>query len=183
MTTWTSKTTLAATALGLLGACGAGPAVENTALARAQMGFGAVNLVPPPGYCIDESNLSEDFAVIARCDVLGSPEELSDTPLGLIAVSLSEAGEETPLPSPQQTAAAHGLSDISDETTGENRVIFRAKGKAPSRQMSDDHWRASALVAGYVIGVALYAPKGGAAAASEGRNLIATLLDQTQPTE
>ena len=191
MNTWSSKVPVAALSLSMLSACGAtsnggfdlGGKVENHAAPQAQMAFGDVTLVPPPGFCIDTRSLSEQFAMMARCDVLGAPEAPGDTPLGMITVSLSAETTDPSLPSPAQTAAAQGLTNVTDEVTEENRVFFRATGDAPVRQMAAEHWRGSAVVASYVMWVALYGPKGGRALSPEGLGILSTLISQAQTPE
>ncbi|MEM9969233.1 MAG: hypothetical protein AAF755_14230 [Pseudomonadota bacterium] len=162
---------------------GSGNAVENTALPQAAMSFGDVTLVPPPGFCIDQRNLSEDFAMMARCDVLGAPEEVGDVPLGMIAFSLYRTESDTALPDPATTAAAYGLDEIKDEVTQPNSVIFRATGRAPIQQMDAQHWRGNALISGHIIALALYGPRGGRAVSEEGRQLLSTVIQQIKVRE
>lgn len=190
MNTWSFKRPLCALVLFATAACGNTGgvignigAVENTAVPQAQMAFGAVTLIPPKGYCVDTRTLSQQFAMLARCDVLGAPDDVSDTPLGMIAVSFADVGEADTLPSPEQTAQALGLTEVSDQVVEEDRVFFRANGQAPIRQMAPQHWRGNALIAGYVVGLALYGPKGGRALSAEGQNLLNTLVSQTQVSE
>ena len=79
MITWTSKSPFAALALLTLSACeggqgfsrGGSPVAEEKPLRQAILADGAVQVVPPQGYCIDPKSLKSRFALMARCDALG----------------------------------------------------------------------------------------------------------------
>ena len=83
MNTWSFRAALFALFASLLASCdGAENLFEgvladrkNTALPQATLAFGAVKLIPPEGYCIDAGNLSNDFAIMARCDTLGDQDD------------------------------------------------------------------------------------------------------------
>ena len=178
MITWNYKSTLGGLAFLSLAGCdaelsGAGP---NLALPQAQMVSGTVALVPPPGYCIDRRSLKDRFALMARCDKLGAPSASATAPLGLITVSLS-AGES--LPNPTDIARALSLEDVADQSTTADSVVFRASGEPPVAGMGRRHWRGAALVAGQVMGVAVYGPPGGRASGAGGRSLVTDLIAGT----
>ncbi len=180
MTTWSSRA--AATALALLGLAGCEEGfgtTSNAALSQAKMAFGAVTLVPPRGFCIDRNSLKQQFALIARCDALGAPSAAADAPIGVITVSFSAAQAEGSLPTPEDTAAALDLSNISARRETDNAILFRAQGAAPVEGLSPRHWRATTRVGGHIMGVALYGPSDGRAVSGEGRAILTELIDGT----
>ncbi|QFT58446.1 hypothetical protein FIU94_06360 [Sulfitobacter sp. THAF37] len=189
MTTWTFKAPLAAMSMIALSACEGGQGANFFAgtltadpkpLSQADMAGGAVTLVAPSGFCIDSASLKSRFALMARCDRLGAPSAAGAAPLGVITVSLSNADPGSPLPDPQTTGTAHGLTAISAVTGDDNSVIFRATGPAPTGALDSRHWRGTALINGQMLGVALYGPEGDAETQEEGRDVISALLERTR---
>lgn len=193
MNTWTCKTGAAFIALSILAACEGGSATDlmgtlasindkpnAEALSQAPMAFGAVTLVPPSGYCIDGESLRPRFALLARCDKLGGDGGSNGAPIGVMTVSLASVGKDTPLPSLSETATAFDLTRTADPVATANSVVFRATGPAIDPNLSDEHWRGSALVNGQMIGVALYGRPNGAATSGEGRQLVAELIKRTE---
>lgn len=189
MITWISKGGAALCGLLLLSACDDADALfaglaqqPQTPTRQATMAGGALTVVPPQGYCIDNRALGQRFALIARCDVI-SGEGLAAAPLSVITVSLSPAPQGAPLPTPAVTASALGLSDVKDTRTKNNRVIFRANGPAPAQALDGRHWRGTALVGGQIMGVALYGPAGQPPIGREGRDILADLIAGTKATK
>lgn len=189
MTTWTFKAPLVAISLTALSACEDGQGVNLFAgalgadpkpLSQADMAGGIVTLVAPSGFCIDSASLKQRFALMARCDRLGAAAAAGAAPLGVITVSLSKVAPGSALPDPQVTGAALGLSEVSAPTGDENSQIFRARGPAPTDDLDGRHWRATALINGQLMGVALYGPKGDAEVHEEGRSIITTLIERTR---
>jgi hypothetical protein len=192
MTTWSYKSALIAIALTTLAACNGGQGLNFAkglgsvtakpnaeALAQAPMAFGAITLVPPSGYCIDGETLKSRFALLARCDRLGA-DKSSGGPVGVITVSVTSARGAKSVPTPTETAQAATLTDVSLPRSNDNSVVFRAKGKTFSEQMSSTHWRGSALINKQLIGLALYGPPKSNAVSDEGRKLLAELIKRTQ---
>lgn len=192
MTTWTCKGPAAAiVALSLLAGCEAGqgasfldglnlpaatPGPRAAPVTEAQMMGKGFTLVAPKGYCIDPKNLTARFAIMARCDVLGQSSSSRGAPLGIITASISATTPGTTLPTPDQSARAMGLRDVHNTTRHSKSVVFRATGTAPTQDVADQQWRGTALIGGYVIGLAVYGPKNSAAVSGEGGALLSALI-------
>jgi hypothetical protein len=192
MTTWTCKGPFTAFALLLLGGCdegglalgrgtASGPsATQSQPLSKVRMAGGAVRLVAPAGYCIDRESLQPGFALLARCDILGATSSDANVPLAVIAVSLLPAPEASAPPAPELTAAAAGLTSVTQSVITDQETIFRATGAAPAPGLSGDHWRGTALIKGHLLGVALYGPDRGRPIGEEGRGLLRKLIRATR---
>jgi hypothetical protein len=194
MTTWTCKGPIAALVLLILSACegGQGAALFNSVslpsvggevakpLSQAKLAGGAFTLVAPRGFCIDSKSVQKQFAVMARCDVLGVPEVAVGAPLAFITVSVQTAGTDGGIPTVEHLAAASKLSDISDLQTEKGQLIFRATGTAPVEGVSQNHWRGTTRVGGQIVGVALYGPANGRGISSEGRHIVADIMSGSQ---
>lgn len=186
MNTWRSSAALACLTLA---ACGEGlPSFSLDALRpsapvvrSAPMAFGAVTLTAPQGFCIDPDSLGEEFALMARCDTLGGPPA-PGAPLALITASFTALTPDTALPKPDETAAALDLTNVTLTREGENAVSFQAQGAAPLPTLSDTHWRAHVRVGNQLMGLALYAPRGGSALGTEGRALLTGIATETPPS-
>lgn len=194
MTTWIFKGSIAALALLGLSACEGGqgaalfdglsvPTVKSQKakpLSQATLAGGAFTLVAPRGFCIDSSSVQKQFAVMARCDVLGVPQAAGDAPLAFVTVSVLPTNENNQLPTPEHLAAAKGLSNVTDPQVKDGQVIFRATGPAPIDGVSNTHWRGATQIGQQIIGVALYGPENGRALSGEGRSIISTVMSRSQ---
>ena len=188
MTTWTSKSPFAALALFTLSACeggqgfslGGSAGAEKPPLLQTSLAGGAVEVVPPQGYCIDRKSLKRHFALMARCDALGLPDVVTAAPLGILTLSLVEAAPDTPLPTPQDVAKAVGLTQVVETDSRDDTTIFVAEGPVPAEGMSGRHWRGTARLAGHVASVTLYGAPQSRAVSDEGRSLIAELIRQSR---
>jgi hypothetical protein len=193
MTTWICKGPLVALALTALAACEGGQGAglldglgttigpKERAFSQVNMAGGAVILKAPRGFCIDGHSLKQRFALMARCDKLGAPAAAAGAaPLGVITVSLSKAVPNTGLPDPTVTATALGLSNVSDLSGDDTTVIFRATGPAPTEDLDEKHWRATALVNGQILGLALYGAKDGQEVSDEGREILTSVIERTR---
>ncbi|MGJ8615888.1 MAG: hypothetical protein ACSHWS_03545 [Sulfitobacter sp.] len=194
MTTWTCKGPIAAFALLALSACeggqgaalfGAlpGSAITGKAskpLSQVNMAGGAFTLVAPRGFCIDGTSVKKQFALMARCDVLGAPQAADDAPLAFITVSVLPISAEKAPPTVEHLAAANKLRNISDPRTKNGQLIFRATGVAPIDGVSTTHWRGTTQKGGQLIGIALYGPENGRAVSGEGRSIISAVMSRSQ---
>ena len=185
MITWRSKPVQALFALLCLAGCDdiatatLFSPTRQAAFQQTDMVGGAVTLVAPAGFCIDRSALKPQFALLARCDALGSQASTGSTPIGVIAVSVTPAPGAVALPSAGQIATASGLGAPRNTQSSRTRTIFRSTGPAPVDGMSDTQWRGAALVGGYLLGVALYGPEGGRAVSGEGSKVVSALIEGT----
>lgn len=151
MTTWTSNIVLAGAACLALAACddlGGLTGPQDDGLPFVSLARGAVNLVPPIGYCVDKRSVRARFAVMARCDTLGGTPTFG-APLAVItAASIDQdAGGGA--------AGAGGETVLSRRTSGA-LTLLEVKGRPPSPEMRDVFWRAVAPVGTQVIGLAIY---------------------------
>ncbi|MEX3316391.1 hypothetical protein [Sulfitobacter sp. PS-8MA] len=188
MTTWTSKRPFAALALLTLSACEGGQGfsfarsagADSPPLRSASLAQGAVQVVPPQGYCIDRKSLKRYFALMARCDALGLPDVVTDAPMGILTLSLIEAEPDHPLPTPQDVAKAAGLSAVRQTDSREGTTLFVAEGPVPAEGMSGRHWRGMAQIGGHIASVTLYGAPQSAAISDAGRGLMLDLIRQTR---
>jgi len=189
MITWISKPPIAALAFATLSACEGGQGFSlggNTGkgtgnpLLQTSLAGGAVQVVPPQGYCIDRESLKDRFALMARCDALGLPDAATQAPLGVLTLSLVKAEPDTPLPTPQEIAKAMGLTQVIKIGSHEDATIFVAEGPVPTEGMSGRHWRGMAQIGGHLASVTLYGAPQSRAISDEGRGLVAELIRQTR---
>lgn len=194
MTTWTCKGPIAALALLALSACEGGqgaalfdqislPSVGGQAakpLSQVTLADGGITIVAPRGFCIDSKSVQKQFALMARCDVLGVPQAAEDAPLAFITVSVRKADPDQVFPAVEHLAAASQLTDVSDPQTQKGQLTFRANGKAPIDGVSDTHWRGTTRTGGHIIGVTLYGPAGGRALSREGRRIVSAVMSRAQ---
>lgn len=190
MTIWTFKGSIAALTLFALSACESGQGGGFLAglangqkakpLSRTTLAGGAVTLIAPLGFCIDSKSIKENFALMARCDVLGAPQAAGDAPLGFITVSVQSAVPGAPLPTVEQLAAASGLSAVSDPRITDGQLTFRANGRPPINGVSATHWRGTVGTNGKIVGVSLHAPESGRALSSEGRSIVSAVLSRSR---
>lgn len=186
MITWISRVGTAAATMTFLAACEGGQGLGGVTSAKPEkvlnstdMGFGAVKVVAPGGYCIDADSITQRFALMARCDQLDAETSNRGAPIGVITVSVAAAADIQTMPTSTETATALALTGVSDQLTSENSVIFRAVGTSPAPRMSPTHWRATMLINGHLLGLAFYGPEGGAAAGPEGGAILADLIEKT----
>lgn len=191
MTTWTCKGPIAACMLLALSACegGQGAALfeglsvngpKAKPLSHAKLAGGAFTLVAPRGFCIDSKSVKKQFALMARCDVLGVPQAAGDAPLAFITVSVLPTSPEKAVPTIQHLAKASRLSNVTDPQIKDGQLIFRATGPAPIDGVSDTHWRGTTQMGGQTIGVALYGPENGRAVSGEGRRIVSAVMLRSQ---
>lgn len=194
MTTWTSKLLIALGLASVLGGCeamdtgttllaGLAPpedaALPAVPLTQAMMMRGGVTLVPPAGYCIDPESLSQNFALMARCDNMGAATGGEGAPAGVLTVSLTRDLLNPVLPTAQEVATAAGVGAPEDARESDTSIVFRAKGVAPSPDLSPTHWRSIAKVGKFTMGAALFGPEGRRAVSAEGASLLEEMISRT----
>lgn len=194
MITWISKPLAALGIVAMLGACeavGTGSSLlagltppTDTALPivplrQALMMRGKVTLVPPGGYCIDPESLSENFALMARCDALGAATGGSGAPVGVLTVSFARGGKAVPVPTAQEIAASTGLGAPNSASRQERSVVFKTTGTPPTAGLSPHHWRSISRVGGFTMGAALFGPQDRRAVSDEGADLLREMIQRT----
>lgn len=193
MSTWTFRRSLLFLCLGLLtaacqkggGLFGSNPdrAVDNprrdVALLQAELADGGLTLAPPRGYCVDKRSLQPRFAIVARCDSLGSRRARPDAPLGMILVSVSTPSE---LPADLDTTLS-GLTPPGAEVLGrrstEPLALIHLAGPTPDGA-DPRHWRGLARVGPHLLGLTAYGPTGGELAGDAGGRVLDLLARQTR---
>jgi hypothetical protein len=154
-------------------------ALPPVPLSQALMMRGQVTLVPPRGYCIDPESLSQSFALMARCDTMGAATGGNGAPIGVLTVSFARNVLNPDLPSAQDVATAFALAPPENSRTAQDSVIFKTTGTAPTADLSPDHWRAVAKVAGFTMGLALFGPEGRRAVSAEGAEVLQETITRT----
>ncbi len=163
---------LALTACDDIGGPGLG-ATAPEGLAFAELGRGAVTLVPPDGFCIDPRSLRASFALIARCDTLGGGQGRGQ-PLAIITA--------TTVPSSAEAASAVGTDQetVLDETRTDALVLARVRGTPPSPDVRDIYWRAVGQIGDQAVGFALYEASGSPELGALAPDLLIQMMDRTQ---
>ncbi|MEL6450571.1 MAG: hypothetical protein AAFQ19_04875 [Pseudomonadota bacterium] len=184
MNTWTCKGLLvAALCLGLTGCDegGAGlsfavltPHAPSQALTEAELGRGALTLVPPNGFCIDKRSLRHSFALMARCDVLGA-DGGAGAPLAVITATAVVAAQDQAR-TVLKAAGEVVLSERSDDAV----ALVQVRGTPPMPMMRDVYWRATAQVGDHLLGLALYQPDSAGDLGSTAPDLLVQTMRRTQ---
>ncbi|MBU2981600.1 hypothetical protein KO498_07200 [Lentibacter algarum] len=188
------RAAIALAAVLLLPACLAESTASNQDAAR-PFAFGsrtlvATSIVPdrvtakgPRGYCVDKRSVktgrASGFAMLAPCAALGGKPTGSEEPVlltiqaqpkGLQAASTTAAGLA-------EAFAGHGT--VHKETgDGLSLVQLQSGGDAIVPNGEPKHWRATLAFNGYLVGLAVYSEKGGAAANKRGKALLLAFAEE-----
>ena len=180
------KTALGLTALMVLSACSEGsvfgllketktaPAAQPVfPLLKAQMVESGVTLVPPAGYCIDATSLTQSFALMARCDLMGTADAGLDAPIGLITASIAKnRGKTLNAADVAQASNANVIETL--DTDGLN--IVRAETDTPPMGLAKTHYRATTQIGGFDLSLALFSPIESAAQGIQGALMLQNLV-------
>ena len=185
-----NRTIVTLTALTVLSACSEGPVFdllqrgETAPLIKAQMVEGAVTLVPPSGYCIGSSSLTQTFALMARCDLLNAENGALNAPIGLLTASFATNNGQ--VLSAADVAFASNAIVIETIDTGGLEIV-RAKTDTPPNGLAKTHYRAATQIDGFDLSLALFSPPESEAQGGRGtemlRNLIKTSQDASIATD
>ncbi|MEO1362314.1 MAG: hypothetical protein AAFU86_00890 [Pseudomonadota bacterium] len=181
MNIWTSKVGAAALVCLTLAACedgfglpGAG--LPDDGLRSATLSRGAVMLVAPPGFCIDRRSLRARFALMARCDTLGSTGA-DDAPLALITVTTVPSTTDAALTGDALGTQSETVLDREDRS---GLTLIRVRGTPPSPELRETYWRAAGRVGDQIIGLALYEAQDGAPLGALAPRLLEQTMQRTQ---
>lgn len=189
MSIWTCKRAILLAAGLVLSGCattgGFGFLTSSTpkpsnAIKAAVMADGAVTLTPPRGYCIDKSSLGSSFALIARCDTLGSDGNVSDVPLALITATLVPQETGAAAPKAADLMAVFTPEDVLQSVDRKGVALVQTNSATGLDGMSERHWRGAFAVNGVLVGLALYAPEDGPASGRPGAAILGALADRTK---
>lgn len=196
MNTWTSRRSIFALAsVVLLAGCEEGvngfsllqgerpataedKAPPNLALRNAQMMFGAITLVPPPGFCIDKRSLRQGFAVMARCDTLGGRGGAQDAPLGVITASVVDLSGSADLPALLAGSVGAGVT-ILDSRSDPDLALLYVDADAPAGA-ARRQWRGLAQIGNALIKLRAFGPEDSPVTKARGGRMLATLVQRTQ---
>ncbi|MEL6564169.1 MAG: hypothetical protein AAFQ59_06970 [Pseudomonadota bacterium] len=181
MNIWTSKVGAAALVCLTLAACedgfglpGAG--LPDDGLRSATLSRGAVMLVAPPGFCIDRRSLRARFALMARCDTLGSTGA-DDAPLALITVTTVPSTTDTALTGDALGTQSETVLDREDRS---GLTLIRVRGTPPSPALRETYWRAASRVGTEIVGLAIYEAEDGAPLGPQAPRLLQEAMQRTQ---
>jgi hypothetical protein len=152
----------------------------GTALSKAVMAGGAIALVPPEGYCIDKSSLRPQFALMARCDVLGAGRAPANVPLALITASTVPMKDGAAAPSASELSRALGKARVLQVQDRAGLALVQAVGDIGLDGLGDRYWRGAFSVNGVLVGLALYAPQNGGASGTDGAKILNRLAQRTK---
>lgn len=142
-------------------------------LARVRLAGGDVVVAGPDGYCLDpvtvENSAERGFVLIASCHILSGGIVGASVEPVLVTVTVGPKGTVTDIPSPQQLAVTAKAPLLGGGTEAGFVVAhLGANGDAVLDNGDARHWRGAFLQGDRLVGLALYAPKGSAYAASRG---------------
>jgi len=165
MTIWTFKGLgIGALCLSLAG-CDAidginiGLGTQATPLAVAEMAGGAVTLVPPTGFCVDPKSLRQNFALMARCDVLGGDGGQGMPPALITATTIASEAGSTVVPAQPGT----GAETVLDRRDAPLLSMAQVKGIPPIADAHDVYWRGTGQIGEQTVGLAIYQASGSTA--------------------
>lgn len=128
-------------------------------------------LIAPPGFCIDRHSLGQSFALMARCDTLGS-RGVPDAPLAVITAATiavqDRGGVDT------------GMERVLTRQNGDNVTLLQVQGGPPSEQMRDVYWRGVGQVGNQTVGLAIYEAENGAELGELAPQLLIQTMKRTQ---
>ncbi|WP_299618681.1 hypothetical protein [uncultured Tateyamaria sp.] len=157
MITWTSKGLAIAACLALAGCDDLSNLNLNLPGQTAPLGFaelagGAVTIVPPTGFCVDPRSLRQNFALMARCDVLGG-EGGAGLPAAVItATSVATRAGATITPA----QAGAGSETVLERRDAPILSMIRVEGAPPIADARSVYWRGAGQIGDHTIGLAIY---------------------------
>lgn len=152
---------------------------------RADLVRGKVTVAAPRGYCIDaetkRQGLAGGFVLIASCNSLAGDYAYADVDPVLMTVQAQPALLTRELPDAAALAAAFGGVKVLREVNGDGLTLVHldAGGDRALPRGDARHWRGAVMINGYLVGLALYAPKGSPLAGTRGRRVIQALAEAT----
>ncbi|MHA7826779.1 MAG: hypothetical protein ACX93P_04355 [Roseovarius sp.] len=170
----------------LAGCIGIGArAPDDTApLKQVSLYDGEVVVAAPRGYCVDTTHLrrriSGTVVPMASCESLTGKTGIAVLP-ALISVSVlpRRGGASPSRPLAAEIAASMAPAQPLHQADGPRAsfVHFDSGGDRILPGGDPRHWRASMVINGHLLGLAVYAPAGSPLSGTEGRDLITALAD------
>lgn len=165
MTTWTSKglgtiaACLALAGCDDLGGLNLGLSGQAAPLAFAELARGTVTIVPPSGFCVDPKSLRQNFALMARCDVLGGDGGQGLPPAVITATSIDTGAGATVAPAQPGT----GSETVLTRRDTPMLSMVQVQGNPPIADARGTYWRGAGRIADQTIGLAIYQASDGIA--------------------
>jgi hypothetical protein len=189
MSTWTSKSGSAGLilALALVAGCDValapgGASTAGKAITQAALAEGAVVVAMPFGYCIDPRSIRRDFAMAARCDLLGVDGPVAEgQAVAILTAATAAIARGATTPDPQTLAASIEDAQVLQKGMRDGFPMIQvAAQRAPVEGLSDRHWRTAFIAGGQIVALSLYAPLGSEALGPEGTFLLADAARATR---
>jgi hypothetical protein len=160
-------------------------------LRRVSLFRGEVIVAGPGGYCVDPKSVrrkgSNSFALLANCAHM-SKAESSDAPAAVITVSVLAHSDTARQPNAAEMAVALRQSGVMAQIDGDAVTLVQvARGGDQKVPGSDPrHWRATLLINGHLVGLAVYSGPNGPATGRAGRDIViatAKAMRQASPVQ
>ncbi|MEZ5714784.1 MAG: hypothetical protein R3D85_06200 [Paracoccaceae bacterium] len=152
---------------------------------QAELVRGKVGVAPPRGYCIDperkRQGLAGGFVLIASCNSLAGDYAFADVDPAVMTVQAQPGLLTRDLPDAAALATAVTGARVLHRVDGDGLTLVHLDAGGDRLLPAGDprHWRGAVMVNGYLVGLALYAPKGSPLAGPSGRQLIQALAEAT----
>lgn len=152
---------------------------------KVSLAEGAVTVVPPAGYCIDASSVTDrpsgGFALIASCESLTGRVSTVAVEPAVITVTVSTAREGRE--QPQATLLSGALRDgvALRQMNGDGLTIVQAEADdsaLPGARGDRKHWRGAMVMNDRLVGLALYGAPGSTVSGTEGERLLIALAEE-----
>ena len=159
-------------------------APKKAPLQRAELAGGAVVVQGPRGYCVDPATLRRGlgggFALIAACNSLSGQFTGADVEPVVMTVQVQAAVGRKDAPDAAAMAAALAPIPVLERIDGDGLSLLHlgAGGDAGLPTGDPKYWRGAMMINGYLVGIAVYAPKGSRTAGPRGRRVILALAEQ-----
>ncbi|MDF1857228.1 hypothetical protein [Pseudooceanicola sp.] len=153
-------------------------------LPQAPIAGGDILITGPEGYCVDARSLrnraSGGFALLASCYVMsGGTDGLPVTPV-IMTVSAAPEDKLHGVPDADSMAEAFDPAKVltSRNVQGVTLLQLDQGGDATLKDADPKHWRGALALNGYIVGLAVYGPKG-SYTSEEGGGALVIELAQT----
>lgn len=152
-----------------------------TPLQMADLAGGKVVVKGPRGYCIDPATLRRGllggFALIASCNAIAGEFAGADVEPVVMSVQLQSGLARKTAPNAEGLAVALAPEKALQKIDRDGLALVHMAGGGDKGLPNGDpkHWRGTMMINGYLVGLALYAPKGSPLAGGEGKVLIEAL--------
>ncbi|UYV36905.1 hypothetical protein N4R57_18295 [Rhodobacteraceae bacterium D3-12] len=152
-------------------------------LKQASLAGGKVVVRGPRGYCVDPATLRRGFtggfALIAACNTISGELSGADVEPVVMTVQVQPSLSKREAPLAASLAAALAPAQPIETIDGDGVTLVHMAGGGNKGLPKGDpkHWRGAMMVNGYLVGFAVYAPKGSALAGAGGKRLILALAE------